>query len=767
MNESFEQCLSMQSGKNKRQRSPISVKFATQRSFQVTKQTRSDYEQQRLVLDYSRQGLTSFKDGIMWNGLLHLILNENRLKEFDTNILKKTPLLQHLSLEDNQLQTFGPIECGDAPKLSTLNIARNLLKQIDPSICKLQLKKLYIQQNYFTNITKQIVDLSYTLEVLGLGWGIFCQSQFDFLLEDQKLKVFFTLVEAMSNELTFEQYIMNYKSISNAVIVTQGDILNDSINSQNEQLLTQIKESLNYHSLEIETQLNYMNDYKQNLMHLAVVYDEIGILDYLLNHHLNLANQIDLKGHTPLSLAIEKKYYRLVSLILKFNVNVNLGGGLQSSNLHIVAQQCQVELLQDLIDLGANPAQYDIFKDTPLHIISSQGDHKRVKQFYQVLLQQPFDVNHQNLKGQSCLEILIEKNNFLTLQFCSEWNTSQIRQFNDQNLFNFCSINPHTQLSLLDKSIITKSLMIQQFLVDFQLVPITYQTLMLCFLPKIRNVFLYKILKKQQQIQIRNSLILSDGDLNEERDGILKVSPRVEAIEKLSVSEENSSFDDDQMSNISDNAPGLVSENLKQLNSWTPKFQSLRNGTVNFKKSFYDILSNLTECIPDDEISLIHYNKDIINNNGSKLVTKKNMDEIYTSRLEHKLTRGNRQNLKQHNYSPNNIRMIENRNSIFKYDNYQQKRQLAILQKQMRQIIISLQNHLRESNQQNEEVIGEYFRTQFKILDQFLTSKIGKELITIDKPLQTEIRTLRTLIQQDRFKTKIINKVIDLFDLLK
>lgn len=29
-------------------------------------------------------------------------------------------------------------------------------------------------------------------------------------------------------------------------------------------------------------------------------------------------------------------------------------------------------------------------------------------------------------------------------------------------------------------------------------------------------------------------------------------------------------------------------------------------------------------------------------NNGSKLVTKKNMDEIYTSRLEQKLNKGNK-----------------------------------------------------------------------------------------------------------------------------
>lgn len=40
---------------------------------------------------------------MIWNGLLYLILNENKLKEFNINILKKTPLLQNLSLEDNLL----------------------------------------------------------------------------------------------------------------------------------------------------------------------------------------------------------------------------------------------------------------------------------------------------------------------------------------------------------------------------------------------------------------------------------------------------------------------------------------------------------------------------------------------------------------------------------------------------------------------------------------------------------------------------------------
>lgn len=64
-------------------------------------------------------------------------------------------------------------------------------------------------------------------------------------------------------------------------------------------------------------------------MHLAVLFDEIGILRYLLNSHCHLANALDLKGHTPLSFAIEKQSIRLINIIIQHPVNVNIGGGLQ------------------------------------------------------------------------------------------------------------------------------------------------------------------------------------------------------------------------------------------------------------------------------------------------------------------------------------------------------------------------------------------------------------------------------------------------------
>lgn len=49
-----------------------------------------------------------------------------------------------------------------------------------------------------------------------------------------------------------------------------------------------------------------LNQYNQNFMHLAVLSDEIGIVSLLMDINPQMANQVDLKGHTPLSLSIEK-----------------------------------------------------------------------------------------------------------------------------------------------------------------------------------------------------------------------------------------------------------------------------------------------------------------------------------------------------------------------------------------------------------------------------------------------------------------------------
>jgi len=53
-----------------------------------------------------------------------------------------------------------------------------------------------------------------------------------------------------------------------------------------------------------------------------------------------MTNEIDLKGHTPLSLAIELQNYSFVTKILQTNANVNIGGGLSSSNMHLASIEC-------------------------------------------------------------------------------------------------------------------------------------------------------------------------------------------------------------------------------------------------------------------------------------------------------------------------------------------------------------------------------------------------------------------------------------------
>lgn len=63
----------------------------------------------------------------------------------------------------------------------------------------------------------------------------------------------------------------------------------------------------------------------------------MGVLKSLVSLNQNLINQIDLKGHTPLSLSIELQKYRISKFLIWNGADVQKGGGLRSSNLHLAA----------------------------------------------------------------------------------------------------------------------------------------------------------------------------------------------------------------------------------------------------------------------------------------------------------------------------------------------------------------------------------------------------------------------------------------------
>lgn len=80
--------------------------------------------------------------------------------------------------------------------------------------------------------------------------------------------------------------------------------------------IVRFKELENLKKIVNETNVNrFVNEYKQNLLHEAVAYDALEILNYLLYCNININKQDD-EGKTPLHYSLDHNNYELTKLLL-------------------------------------------------------------------------------------------------------------------------------------------------------------------------------------------------------------------------------------------------------------------------------------------------------------------------------------------------------------------------------------------------------------------------------------------------------------------
>jgi ankyrin repeat protein len=64
----------------------------------------------------------------------------------------------------------------------------------------------------------------------------------------------------------------------------------------------------------------------------------------------------------------------------------------------------------------------DVFGDTPIHFAAKGSKFDQVTEFLREIVTARGDLNRVNIKGQSALELLVEKGNLPALRFCHEHN---------------------------------------------------------------------------------------------------------------------------------------------------------------------------------------------------------------------------------------------------------------------------------------------------------------------------------------------------------
>lgn len=115
--------------------------------------------------------------------------------------------------------------------------------------------------------------------------------------------------------------------------------------------------------------LNTQNAYKQTALHLAVLYEKLDVLEFLISKGAQLEVK-DIRGETPFFTASNLCVKEAMLILLKHNVNINAQNNDKETPLHLCAQKNAPAELLFLLERGANPNMQNKNGDTPLHYVA-------------------------------------------------------------------------------------------------------------------------------------------------------------------------------------------------------------------------------------------------------------------------------------------------------------------------------------------------------------------------------------------------------------
>lgn len=271
-----------------------------------------------------------------------LRLDNNNLVQLVPQI-SNLKLLEELSVSNNRIYEIPYCFGESLTQLQTLNVSDNCIKSLPASLGNLgkySLKSLFLHGNSFTSFPSTFLHMC-NLQELSLEWFLYAKPS--------KPKLVRRCTEDGRNVFESLEQLFN-------LLVRH---------SMNECMLIIF---LEYYSVE-DFEVNHKDNRQRTPLHNAAAKGDNGVLEGLLQGNAD-PNILDKDNCTPLCLAIrDEKFAAAQILIDSEEVDVNMGGGIYGSPLHLAVVKLEIWLIKALIKKGADVNKTDCDGKTALHFV--------------------------------------------------------------------------------------------------------------------------------------------------------------------------------------------------------------------------------------------------------------------------------------------------------------------------------------------------------------------------------------------------------------
>jgi ankyrin repeat protein len=268
----------------------------------------------------------------------------------------------------------------------------------------------------FENVPPRILDaMKYFLDADKPHWTPWCQVQMIDEGWDE-----FTPDEGLNDALPlYYASLAGFYDLAEQLIGKHPE----HINARGGQMVTplvaalhgkyfQVAELLHRHGAEVDV----LGNNECMPLHLACAQGLVDIMRWLLDHGACVNSQ-NVELFAPLHIAADNGYLEAVQMLIEHNAEIHIQTDVGQSPLHIAASpwttRDQVDIMQVLLDHGANPNARDNDNATPLHHSSWWGKEHTITrdgtvEGTRLLLKHGAVINAEDNEGRTSLQLALE-----------------------------------------------------------------------------------------------------------------------------------------------------------------------------------------------------------------------------------------------------------------------------------------------------------------------------------------------------------------------